>query len=66
MISYDPLWQTMKDRGISTYTLIKDHNVNPRTINNLKHNKSVTTATVEQLCKILGCTSNEILLVTPD
>jgi len=66
MISYEPLWQTMKNRNISTYVLIKDHNINPRTINNLKHNKSVTTATIEQLCKILDCTSNDILLVTPE
>ena len=66
MISYEPLWQTMKNRNISTYVLIKDHNINHRTINNLKHNKSVTTATIEQLCKILDCTSNDILLVTPE
>ena len=66
MISYEPLWQTMKNRNISTYVLIKDHNINPRTINNLKHNKSVTTATIEQLCKILDCTSNDILLVSPE
>ena len=25
MIKYDPLWQTLKDKNISQYQLIKDH-----------------------------------------
>lgn len=61
MISYKPLWETMKIRKITTYTLINKYNINPRTINNLKHNKSITIYTMEQLCKILNCTPNDIV-----
>lgn len=61
MISYNPLWKTMKDRNISTYTLITKHGINPRTINNLKHNKSITMHTLETLCSILNCTPNDII-----
>ena len=61
MISYKPLWETMKSRKITTYTLINKYNINPRTINNLKHNKSITIYTTEQLCKILNCTPNDIV-----
>lgn len=61
MISYKPLWETMKSRKITTYTLINKYNINPRTINNLKHNKSITIYTMEQLCKILNCTPNDIV-----
>ncbi len=61
MISYKPLWETMKNRKITTYTLINKYNINPRTINNLKHNKSITIYTMEQLCKILNCTPNDIV-----
>lgn len=39
MVSYKPLWMTMEKQGISTYTLIEQHGINPRTINNLKHNR---------------------------
>lgn len=46
---------------ITTYTLINKYNINPRTINNLKHNKSITLYTMEQLCKILNCTPNDIV-----
>ena len=27
MISYDKLWQTMKEKGVTQYTLIKKYNV---------------------------------------
>lgn len=61
MINYQPLWDTMKEKNITTYILIKDYNINPRTINNLKHNKSITMDTLERLCSILKCTPNDIV-----
>ena len=61
MISYAPLWDTMKERGITTYTLITKHNINPRTINNLKHNRSITMDTLEKLCLILDCSTNDVV-----
>ena len=61
LISYEPLWKTMEEKGISTYDLINKHGINPRTINNLKHNKSVTLFTVEKLCTILGCQAEGIV-----
>lgn len=61
MINYAPLWDTMKERGITTYTLITKHNINPRTINNLKHNKSITMDTLEKLCLILDCSPNDVV-----
>ena len=61
MINYDPLWKTMEDRGITTYTLIHQYNINPRTINHLKHNKSITMFTLERLCQILDCQAESIV-----
>ena len=61
MISYDPLWKTMEQKGITTYALIHKHGFNPRTINNLKHNKSITIYTLEKLCSALQCTPNDVL-----
>ena len=61
MINYAPLWDTMKERGITTYTLITKHNINPRTINNLKHNRSITMDTLEKLCLILDCSPNDVV-----
>lgn len=61
MISYEPLWETMRARNITTYTLINQYNVNPKTINNLKHNKSITMDTLEKLCTILECNPNDVV-----
>ncbi|MBP3634269.1 MAG: helix-turn-helix transcriptional regulator [Oscillospiraceae bacterium] len=66
MISYAPLWETMKKQNISTYTLIKEHNISSRTIHNLKHNKSITLYTMERLCSILHCQAESIVLFTND
>lgn len=62
MISYEPLWRTMKEKGITTYTLINQYGINPRTINNLKHNKSITLFTMEKLCSILQCQAESIVV----
>lgn len=61
MISYVPLWKTMEACGVTTYTLIHKHGINPRTINNLKHNQSITMYTLERLCQILNCQAESIV-----
>ena len=66
MVSYEPLWQTMKDCGITAYTLMTKHHINPRTINNLRHNRGITVYTLERLCTVLQCTPNDILEFIPD
>ena len=66
MISYEPLWKTMEQKGITTYALINRYGINPRTIHNLKHNKSITMFTLEKLCLILDCQADEIVQFLPD
>lgn len=61
MVSYAPLWKTMHDKGITTYMLINQYKIQSKTIYNLKHGKNVTTATLENLCRILECTPNDII-----
>lgn len=61
MVSYAPLWETMKKKNVTTYTLIQEHQILSKTIYNLKHNKNISTATLERLCEILECTPNDIL-----
>ena len=61
MISYAPLWEILKKKNISTYALIKEHDIQSKTIYNLKHNKHITTATLEKLCTVLECTPNDVL-----
>lgn len=66
MVSYAPLWKTMDKQGVTTYTLITKYGFNPRTINNMRHNRGVTVYTLERLCGVLSCTPNDILEFIPD
>ena len=66
MISYDNLWNVMKEKGISQYTLIKQYHVSPGQITRLKRNESVSTHTIEMFCKILHCEVEDIMKFIPD
>ena len=66
MISYDRLWQTMKQKGITQYTLIKKYNISPAQITRLKRNESVSTHTIEMFCKILKCDVEDIMQYIDD
>lgn len=52
----------MEQKGVTTYALINKYSINPRTINHLKHNKSITLFTLEKLCKILDCQAESIVV----
>lgn len=66
MFSYSPLWQTLEQKGITQYQLIKDYNFSTGTLDALRKNKSVTVNTLETLCLLLDCTPNDILKIEKD
>ncbi len=61
MISYQKLWQVMKDRGVSQYSLIKDYHISAGQLTRLRRNESVSTHTIEVFCKILKCNVGDIM-----
>nr|WP_302655766.1 helix-turn-helix transcriptional regulator [uncultured Agathobaculum sp.] len=61
MISFEKLWNTMKEKGISQYALIKKYGVSPAQITRLKRNESVSTHTIEMFCEILDCRVEDIM-----
>lgn len=66
MISYAPLWETMEKRGATTYTLQVKGQISSSTIRRIKANESVSTNTLEALCKILNCEIGDIIKYLPD
>lgn len=66
MITYEPFWNTIKEKGISTYALIKKHNISSATINRLRKNQGISTLTIDDLCKVLKCRVEDILEYTED
>lgn len=60
MISYEPLFQTMKRKGITSYQLQK-MGFNRATYYSIKSGKSVSTNTIALLCKLLKCRVEEVM-----
>lgn len=66
MISYERLWKTMEFRGATTYTLQVRGGISSSTIRRMKAGESVSTNTLDALCKLLDCTLNDIIEYLPD
>lgn len=60
LIVYDRLWITMKQRGISQYRLIQEHQFSGGQLDRLRKNGNISTYTINQLCKILHCRVEDI------
>lgn len=66
MIKYDPLWKTMKDKGISQYDLYTHHDVSRSQLDRLRKNKNLEVNTIDKLCSILQCSVSDIMVYIPD
>ncbi len=62
MISYAPLYKTMKEKGVSTYRLVNEFGVSRSLLDRLKHNKPISTVTLNDLCTFLECRVEDILV----
>lgn len=60
MIEYKPFWETLEKSSETTYTLTQKHHISSSTINKLRHNKPLTTTTLNDLCRILNCQIQDI------
>ena len=65
MISYRPFWATLQKSSESTYTLIKNHHISSSTIDKLRKDKPLNTTTINDLCRILDCSVEQIMLYIP-
>lgn len=66
MISYEPFYKTLKEKGVSTYKLINTYGISRSLLDRLKHNKAISTVTINDLCNILDCKVEDIMLHTSD
>ena len=65
LIDYSPLWETMKEKGVTQYKLLQN-GIDNRTLDALKKNKNITILTLRKICKVLDCTPNDIVRFTDD
>ena len=60
MISYEPLFRTMKEKGITSYRLGK-MGFPMSNYHAMKNGKNVSTQTLDTLCDILDCELSDII-----
>ncbi len=61
MISYEPFWKTLKDKKISTYKLINEYDISSSILDRMRKGKGITTAKIDDFCKILNCRVEDII-----
>ncbi len=65
MIDYTPFWDTLEKSEENWYTLTNRYNLSHSTLHRLKHNKDISTKTLNDLCRILNCKVEDILVYIP-
>lgn len=65
MIKYDPFWKTLKKKKISTYSLINDYGFSKGLIDNIKHNRSLTTYTINTILDKLDIKLSDFMEYKP-
>ncbi|MCH5198009.1 MAG: helix-turn-helix transcriptional regulator [Oscillospiraceae bacterium] len=60
-ISYNKLFELMNQKGIKKIDLRNKYKINPKTVDSLVNNRSVTVDTLMILCEILDCQPGDIV-----
>ena len=66
MISYAPLWDTLKKKNVSQYMLIKTYGFSRGQLDRIKKGQNITTYTLNLLCRILNCRIEDVVVYLPD
>jgi len=61
MITFDPLWKTMAEKGFSTYRLREMCGIDSKTVRRLKANENIETKTLDKLCRALDCSIEDVV-----
>lgn len=65
MLDYSPMWETMRRKEISQYSLLKA-GIDNKTLDSIKKGNNITLLTLEKICAILDCTPNDIVRFVPN
>lgn len=66
MISFDKLWKTMENKGVSAYYLRENAGIDSKTVRRLKAGENIETKTLDKLCTALNCRLEDIAEYIPD
>ena len=60
VLDYSPMWETMRRKEISQYSLLKA-GIDNKTLDSIKKGNNITLLTLEKICTILNCTPNDVV-----
>lgn len=63
---YEKLFSLMKERGLTTYKIRKEHIITETTLQKLREGKNVTTDSISALCEALCCQPGDIMEYVPE
>lgn len=66
MITYEPLWITLKKKEISQYRLIKEFGFSTGQLSRMRNDQHISTHTLERLCEILDCEIQDVVKYRKD
>ena len=66
MIVFNKLWDTMAQKGVTTYRLREECGIDSKTVRRLKANDNIETKTLSKLCAALDCRLEDIAEYIPD
>ena len=66
MITFKPFWRTLAAKNITTYDLIHHYGMSRGMLDNLRHDRSITLRTLNDLCNTFECTPMDIIEYTKD
>ena len=65
MISWQPMFEKLKEDGLPQFFLIKN-GLDAHILQKLRHDNTVTTDTLNKICRILDCKPGDLLEYIPD
>ena len=61
MIVYDRLWETMRQRGMTQYKLIKEYGFSTGQLDRIRKGENINMYTLDTLCRILECRVEDVI-----
>ena len=66
MVSFNPLWHTLLDKGMKKLELCEAADISTATLAKLGKNKNVNIEIVEKICLALNCRIEDVVEVLPN
>lgn len=65
MITFNPLWETLREKDMNKEDLRKATGLSSSTMAKLSKNESVMLDVVDRICEALNCSVSSVIEITP-